>query len=213
MSSRPDQLIECAFETPSGCREGCHGSKRVPYAERSEHLADKNESDIAPRTIGTGRLSECITRELRDSHWTQLHAVTNWGNCPELLQCVRSIGEFDSRAQVRLAIRLDRKEDYRDGLRDIVNAVNCGGVWVFFTDFPTATCHPVYTFRNATRAKVILGDNAIEVPLDISVEADAEFLANVEEGLHVLYRELPGHCQRLDKDLLRSGVDLCSVSS
>jgi hypothetical protein len=156
---------------------------------------------------GSGRLGECLLQELGNAQWTQFHAAVAWIKRSALNHLAHSLEQFDNRAEVRLSVGIDLHETSREGLEDLLRSISRGEVWIFHNDFSTATFHPIYVFRNTTRAKVILGEEAVAIPLDMRVPADAQFLATVEQGLHAWSHELQGHCRRLDGELLNLGTD------
>jgi len=153
----------------------------------------------------SNRLGESLLQELGTVQWTQFHAAVAWGRCSALSHLAHSLEQFDNRAGVRLSVGIDSHGTSREGLEDLRHSIRRGEVWIFLNDF--STFHPVYVFRNTTRAKVILGEAAVVIPLDMSVPADEQFLATVEQGLQAWARELPGHCRRLDTELLKLGAD------
>lgn len=156
---------------------------------------------------GSGRLGEYLLQELGNDQWTQFHAAVAWVKHSALNHLAHSLEQFDIRAEVRLSVGIDLHETSREGLMDLLHSIRRGEVWIFHNDFSTDTFHPIYVFRNTTRAKVILGETAVAIPLDMSVPADAQFLATVEQGLHAWSHELPGHCRKLDGELLNLRAD------
>jgi HKD family nuclease len=140
------------------------------------------------------RLGDLLLQELRDARWTTFRGAIAFVKRSGVRHLAAELSAFAARAEVKLAVGVDRGGTSLEGLAALYEAVrNLGQIWVFHNENGN-TFHPkLYLFRNADAALLVVGSGnltegglftnyeaGLAVSLNLDRDHDRQLLTEVE---------------------------------
>lgn len=165
---------------------------------------------------GTFRLGDFLKHHLSLRKWTHFRAAIAFVKRSGTCHISDGLEEFSERGEVRITVGIDHAGTSREGLVDLLAAVDRrGSLWVFHNEI-ASTFHPkVYLFRNASKAVLCIGSGNLtggglftnyEASLirDLSLRnsEDLNLLSSVESALDEWSNPALGLAKELTETLL-----------
>lgn len=174
---------------------------------------------------GALTLAEWLRAQLNqaDPGWLVFRAAVAFAKRSGVSQIFDDLALFASRAFVRISVGVDLRGTSREGLQDLLDAVEVKGgeIWIYHNAHrQRPTFHPkVYLFKNHAAARIYIGSGNLtagglvsntEVGMILEVDqtnrSDSALLLHVEEALDIWCEPARRLAHRLTPELLKKLV-------
>jgi HKD family nuclease len=177
--------------------------------------------EFISQPFATDRIGDHLLRNLREG-WTHFRAAVAFVKQSGTLRLGRALSEFARRSDVEFMVGIDLQGTSAEGLGTLLELIRPNGrVIVVHNAQPSNTFHPkIYLFKSLDAAEMIVGSGnltkgglfenceaALRIRLNLSDEADAGLLRQVERSLDFWADTNSGTALRLTDDLLQRLVE------
>jgi HKD family nuclease len=183
---------------------------------------EKNETDMAFSLMlhphGATRLGDVLVELLADEQWTEFRAAIAFVKRSGTKHVRDPLAAFARRGgRVKISAGIDAGGTSREGLEDLLTAIDGRGELYVFKNANSSTFHPkLFLFRNDVAARLLIGSGnltegglytnyeaGVIIALAISDAEQAALLGEVEAALNAWSTPLAGNCYLVDNELLR----------